>query len=89
MQILTEAQKRGENVAAIDVLERYQEWRRFDTHALVAATDLTNKLFSNDNPLLRLGRDIGMGLVNASPALRRTFMREAAGLTGELPDLMR
>ena len=89
VQILTEAQKRGENVAAIDVLERYQEWRRFDTHALVAATDLTNKLFSNDNPLLRLGRDIGMGLVNASPALRRTFMREAAGLTGELPELMR
>ena len=89
VQILTEAQKRGENFAAIDVLERYQEWRRFDTHALVAATDLTNKLFSNDNPLLRLGRDIGMGLVNASPALRRTFMREAAGLTGELPELMR
>ena len=89
VQILTEAQRRGENIAAIDVLERYQEWRRFDTHALVAATDLTNKLFSNDNPLLRLGRDIGMGLVNASPALRRTFMREAAGLTGELPELMK
>ncbi len=89
VQILTEAQKRGEDFAAINVLERYQEWRRFDTHALVAATDLTNKLFSNDNPLLRLGRDIGMGLVNASPALRRTFMREAAGLTGELPELMR
>ncbi|WP_299348676.1 UbiH/UbiF/VisC/COQ6 family ubiquinone biosynthesis hydroxylase [uncultured Shimia sp.] len=89
VQILDEAKKRGEDFSSIDVLERFQEWRRFDTHALVAATDLTNKLFSNDNPLLRLGRDIGMGLVNASPALRRTFMREAAGLTGELPNLMR
>ena len=89
VQILKEAQRRGEDFATIDVLERYQEWRRFDTQALVAATDITNKLFSNDNPLLRLGRDIGLGLVNASPALRRTFMREAAGLTGELPDLMR
>lgn len=89
VQILSQAQRRGEDFAAINVLERYQEWRRFDTHALVAATDLTNKLFSNDNPLLRLGRDIGMGLVNASPALRRTFMREAAGLSGDLPDLMR
>ncbi len=89
VQILSEARRRGEDIAAIDVLERYQEWRRFDTHTLVAATDITNKLFSNDNPILRLGRDIGMGLVNSSPALRRTFMREAAGLTGELPDLMR
>ncbi|SFL17364.1 FAD-dependent monooxygenase [Shimia haliotis] len=88
-QILTEAKARGEDIAAIQVLERYQEWRRFDTHALVAATDLTNKLFSNDNPLLRMGRDIGMGLVGKVPALRRTFMREAAGLTGELPELMR
>ncbi|WP_372884307.1 UbiH/UbiF/VisC/COQ6 family ubiquinone biosynthesis hydroxylase [Shimia sp.] len=89
VQVLDHARRRGEDIAALDVLERYQEWRRFDTHALVAATDLTNRLFSNDNPLLRLGRDIGMGLVNASPALRRSFMREAAGLTGELPDLMR
>ncbi len=88
-QILSEAKTRGENIAAIQVLERYQEWRRFDTHALVAATDLTNKLFSNDNPLLRMGRDIGMGLLGKVPALRRTFMREAAGLTGELPELMR
>jgi len=88
VEILTQANQRGEDFAALQVLERYQEWRRFDTHALVAATDLTNKLFSNDNPILRFGRDLGMGLVNATPALRRTFMREAAGLTGELPKLM-
>ncbi|CUJ81912.1 2-octaprenyl-6-methoxyphenol hydroxylase [Shimia thalassica] len=89
VEILQDAKQRGEDLSTINALERYQEWRRFDTHALIAATDLTNKLFSNDNPLLRLGRDIGMGLVNASPALRRTFMREAAGLNGELPKLMR
>jgi 2-octaprenyl-6-methoxyphenol hydroxylase len=46
-------------------------------------------LFSNDNPLLRAARDIGMGLVNAAPSLRRGFIREAAGLTGDLPKLMR
>ncbi|MGR3634499.1 MAG: FAD-dependent monooxygenase [Shimia sp.] len=88
-QVLAEAKSRGEDIASILVLERYQEWRRFDTQALVAATDITNKLFSNDNPLLRAGRDIGMGLIGKVPALRRTFMREAAGLTGDLPDLMR
>ena len=89
VEVLSDAKIRGEDFAAIDVLERYQQWRRFDTSTLVAATDLTNKLFSNDNPLLRMGRDIGMGVVNAIPGLRRTFIREAAGITGDLPRLMR
>lgn len=88
-QVLDEATRRGEDIGAPDVLARYQQWRRFDTATLALATDLTNRLFSNDNPLLRLGRDLGMGAINAMPSLRRKFIREAAGLTGDLPDLMR
>lgn len=87
--VISHAQQRGEDFASTFVLERYAQWRRFDTAALATATDLFNRLFSNDNPILRAGRDIGMGLVNAIPGLRRGFMREAAGLTGDLPDLMR
>ncbi|MHC9236097.1 FAD-dependent monooxygenase [Pseudooceanicola sp. 502str34] len=88
-QVLDEAQQRGEDIGAETVLMRYQEWRRFDTATLAMATDLSNRLFSNDNPLLRLARDAGMGAINALPPLRRGFIREAAGLTGELPALMR
>lgn len=88
-QVLDEARHRGEDIAAPDVLARYQQWRRFDTATLAMVTDMTNKLFSNDNPLLRLGRDLGMGALNAIPKLRRGFIREAAGLTGDLPDLMK
>ncbi len=87
-EVLTDAARRGESIAAPDVLERYQQWRRFDTATLAIATDTFNKLFSNDNPLLRMGRDLGMGLVNKVPGLRRSFIREAAGLTGDLPRLM-
>lgn len=88
-QVISDAARRGEDIAAPDVLARYQQWRRFDTATLALATDLTNRLFSNDNPLLRLGRDLGMGAINALPPLRRNFIREAAGLTGDLPALMR
>ncbi|WP_120499868.1 FAD-dependent oxidoreductase [Roseovarius sp. EL26] len=88
-QVISEADKRGEDIAAPDVLARYQQWRRFDTATLAMVTDATNRLFSNDNGLLRLGRDLGMGLIGAMPGLRRKFIREAAGLTGELPDLMK
>ncbi|MFT5784728.1 MAG: 2-octaprenyl-6-methoxyphenol hydroxylase [Ascidiaceihabitans sp.] len=88
VQIITEAQKRGEDYGSLAVLKRYEEWRRFDNTALALATDTFNKLFSNDNPVLRLGRDLGMGLINNLPGLRRGFIREAAGLSGDLPDLM-
>lgn len=88
VQIISEAQKRGEDYGNLAVLKRYEEWRRFDNTALALTTDMFNKLFSNDNPLLRLGRDLGMGLINAVPSLRRVIIREATGLSGDLPDLM-
>ena len=87
--VLETARARGEDIGTQLVLKRYQQWRRFDTTTLAIATDTFNRLFSNDNPLLRTVRDIGMGLVNAAPRLRRGFIREAAGLTGDLPRLMR
>ena len=89
IQVLSEAKQRGEDFASQPVLARYQLWRRFDATALAVATDGFNRLFSNDNPILRLGRDLGMGILNAMPKVRRGILREAAGLTGDLPDLMR
>lgn len=87
-EVLTLARRRGEDVGAPDVLARYQQWRRFDAATLAVATDAFNRLFSNDNALLRAGRGLGLGLVNALPALRRRFIREAAGLTGDVPRLL-
>ncbi len=87
-EVLTLAGRRGEDLGSGPVLARYQEWRRFDTASLAMATDMFNKLFSNDNPILRAGRDIGMGVIGSLPGLRRGFVREAAGLTGDLPKLL-
>lgn len=87
-QVVIEAMRRGEDFGAADVLDRYQQWRRFDTTALALGMDAVNMLFSNDNPILRLGRDLGMGAINALPSLRRRFIRTAAGLEGDLPRLL-
>ncbi len=87
--VLRDARHTGQDIGSPIVLNKYQQWRRFDTATLAVATDTFNKLFSNDNPLLRAVRDVGMGVVNSIPALRRNFVREAAGLTGDLPSLMR
>jgi 2-octaprenyl-6-methoxyphenol hydroxylase len=88
-EVLVDARRRGEDIGAVDVLARYQQWRRFDTTALALGMDAVNRLFSNDSAILRPLRDIGMGVVTAMPALRRAFMRQAAGLSGDLPRLLR
>ena len=87
-EVLALAKRRGESFSSKEVLERYQKWRRFDTSAMAFTTDSINKLFSNDNIVLRSMRDIGLGSVNATPHLRRGFMRHAAGLSGDLPKLL-
>ncbi|SPH24126.1 2-octaprenylphenol hydroxylase [Defluviimonas aquaemixtae] len=87
-EVLVEAHRRGEDIGAADVLERYQRWRRFDATALALGMDTVNRLFSNDNPLLRAARDVGMGIVGSLPGLRRAFIRQAAGIAGHPPRLL-
>jgi 2-octaprenyl-6-methoxyphenol hydroxylase len=87
-EVLALAKRRGEDFTTSLVLDRYQQWRGFDTASMSMATDGINRLFSNDNTLIRAGRDLGLGLVNAIPGLRRGLIRQAAGLSGDLPRLM-
>lgn len=87
-EVLILARRRGAEPGDPVALEEYQRWRRFDATALALGMDTVNRVFSNDNPILRLGRDLGMGVVSSLPFLRRGFMRQAAGLTGELPRLL-
>jgi 2-octaprenyl-6-methoxyphenol hydroxylase len=88
-EVIVDAARLGLDPGAPDVLERYQRWRRFDTMAMGVATDGLNRLFSNRSDVLRLVRDVGLGLVDHLPALKHLFIREAAGLVGEVPKLLR
>jgi 2-octaprenyl-6-methoxyphenol hydroxylase len=88
-EVLVSAHRRGEDIAAPDVLDRYQAWRRPDTLRLALGMDAVNRLFSNDNPLLRAARGLGMAAVDGWPGLRRAFIRQAAGLDPDAPRLLR
>ncbi len=88
-EVIVDAARLGLDPGAANVLERYQRWRRFDTMAMGLATDGLNRLFSNRSDVLRLVRDVGLGLVDRVPNLKRLFIREAAGLVGEVPKLLR
>jgi 2-octaprenyl-6-methoxyphenol hydroxylase len=88
-EVMVDAARLGMDIGQADVLERYQRWRRFDTMAMGLATNSLNFLFSNRSTLLRTFRDIGLGLVDRAPPLKNMFIRQAAGLVGEVPRLLK
>jgi 2-octaprenyl-6-methoxyphenol hydroxylase len=88
-ETIVEADRLGQEIGTLDVLERYQQWRRFDTVQMGITTDVLNRLFSNDFGPLRQLRDIGLGLVDRMPRLKEFFIRQASGLNGDTPRLLK
>ncbi len=87
-ETLVEAHRLGLDIGALTVLERYQSWRRYDTVEMGLMTDALNRLFSNDNPALRILRDVGLGVVDRLPNLKDWFVREASGAAYGAPRLL-
>ncbi len=88
-ETVVDAYRLGLDIGSIEVLRRYEEWRRYDTFQMGVMTDVLNRLFSNDFGPLRALRDIGLGIVDRLPRLKTLFIGEAAGLGGELPKLLK
>jgi 2-octaprenyl-6-methoxyphenol hydroxylase len=88
-EVIIDRRRLGLDIGDPEVLGRYQQWRRFDTLALAAVTDGLNRLFSNQFAPLRLARDLGLAAVHRLPPLKRLLMRDAMGLAGDLPRLVR
>ena len=88
-ETVLDAARLGRDIGTLDVLKRYERWRRFDSVTLAASTDALNRLFSNDIAPLRHLRDLGLGIADAIGPARRFFMRHAGGDIGKLPRLMK
>jgi 2-octaprenyl-6-methoxyphenol hydroxylase len=88
-EIVIDWRRLGLDIGDDRVLARYQRWRRFDTMMLAAVTDGLNRLFSNRSAPLRLARDLGLAVVDRLPPLKRFLMRDAMGISGDPPRLVR
>ncbi len=87
-EILILANRNGEDIGGSGVLGRYSKWRRSDILSLSLFTDITNKIFSNDNFMLQISRGLAFNLINKSPILKKYLMKEASGSIGEIPKLL-
>jgi 2-octaprenyl-6-methoxyphenol hydroxylase len=89
VEVLTDAARIGLDLGNGPALERYARWRRFDSTMSAATYDGLNRIFSIDNAVLRAARGAGLGIVDQIPQLKQLIMTEAAGLSGDLPKLVR
>ena len=88
-ETVVDAVRLGQDIGQLDVLERYQEWRRFDTVRTGITTDVLNRMFSNDIAPLRFIRDVGLGLVDRMPRLKDFFIQQASGIVPGAPKLLK
>lgn len=89
IDVVADAARLGLDIGAAPVLERYEQWRRFDSTVSALSFDGLNRLFSNDSTVLRAVRDAGLGMVDRLPSLKQAFVKEASGLSGKLPRLLK
>jgi 2-octaprenyl-6-methoxyphenol hydroxylase len=88
-EVVLDAARLGLDIGAVDVLKRYERWRRFDSALMGLTMDAMNRLFSNDIAPLRAIRDLGIGIADRVGPVRRFLMRQAGGDVGKLPRLLR
>ena len=87
-EVLCDTKRRGQDLGIHTALEEYQHWRGFDNAMLCTATNGFNRLFSNDNPIMRGLRGLSLGLVSNTSSLRRKFVSNASGTAGDVPKLL-
>jgi len=88
-ELIVDAHRSGQDIGGSDVLAQYERSRRMDTLIMAGATDVLDRLFSNDIGPIRLVRDIGLAAVNRLGPAKRFFMNQARGAGGKQPKLLR
>jgi 2-octaprenyl-6-methoxyphenol hydroxylase len=89
VEVVADASRLGLDFGTATVLDGYQRWRRLDAALSAGVFDALNRLFSTDATVLRTVRGVGLGLLDRMPTLKQLLVAEAAGLTGDVPRLLR
>jgi len=71
---------KDKDIGAIDILKQYESKRRIDNTAMVAATDILNRLFSNNFKTAHFVRSTGLKIIERIPFAKKFFMTTAMGL---------
>lgn len=88
-ECVIEGMRQGLDAGDAFALERYEKWRRFDSWLAASTFDALNRLFGGEHTLVRSARETALQVVDRLPGVKRMLMREAAGVVGDLPRLLK
>ncbi len=89
VEVIAEGMRIGLEPGDAQVLARYEKWRGLDSFMVALATDGLTRLFGIPGKAPSAVRRLGMAGVQRMPALKRWFMDEARGMSGDLPELLK
>lgn len=86
-QVLTEAHQQGKDIGTLEVLQKYETWRKTENLAILGFTDLLDRLFSNNWLPVVVVRRLGLWMMRHIPPLKRFSLQLMTGLLGKMPQL--
>lgn len=86
-EVLIDAKQNRKDIGSLKVLRQYERWRRADNRSMLVTMDGFKRLFSNESSLLSWVRNTGMSLLDKTPLLKNTIVKQAMGLSGSQPKL--
>ena len=89
VEVLSEGMRLGLDPGDAQLLARYERWRSLDSVSVMATTDALVRIFGIPGRLPSMVRRLGMGLIQRSGWMKRFFMDEARGMSGQLPKLLK
>ncbi|MBW4687877.1 MAG: FAD-dependent hydroxylase [Komarekiella atlantica HA4396-MV6] len=86
-QIIQAAHNTGEDIGNIQVLKRYERWRKLENLTILGFTDLLDRIFSNNFLPLVVVRRLGLWFLRRVPVLKVFMLKLMIGLKGRTPEL--
>lgn len=88
-QVIKEATDKAEDLGDLQVLKRYERWRKQENLAILGFTDLLDRLFSNNWLPAVAARRLGLWIMQSLPPLKIFALQLMTGLLGRKPQLAR
>jgi len=79
VDVLLAANERGEELGDASVLRRYERARKADNLLMLGVMDGFKRLFSNEQPVLKFARNIGLNMTDQLSPVKQLIMQQALG----------
>lgn len=88
-QVIIENSEQQKDIGLYENLRFFERWRKTEATQMIASMELLKRLFQGDNPIQKTVRDLALLFTDKLPPIKNRFIKQALGLSGELPKIAR